>query len=106
MGRAIADGARQWLGAELPAVESFASTQGLGVHGVVDVMRWVAGRPAWLAEGCGRCCSPATTNAPRRLVAAEVGIAEVIAEVLPHDKVAVVRRLQRDGRVVAWSVTA
>ncbi|MFI2709239.1 heavy metal translocating P-type ATPase [Micromonospora sp. NPDC018662] len=34
-------------------------------------------------------------------VAAEVGIGEVIAEVLPADKVAVVERLQREGRVVA-----
>ncbi|NJP31095.1 heavy metal translocating P-type ATPase [Micromonospora thermarum] len=36
-----------------------------------------------------------------RAVAAEVGIDEVIAEVLPADKAAVVQRLQRDGRVVA-----
>ena len=34
-------------------------------------------------------------------VAAEVGIDEVIAEVLPADKVRVVRTLQADGRVVA-----
>ena len=36
-----------------------------------------------------------------RAVAAEVAIDEVIAEVLPEDKVAVVRRLQDEGRVVA-----
>jgi Cu+-exporting ATPase len=36
-----------------------------------------------------------------RAVAAEVGIDEVIAEVLPAEKVAVVRRLQGEGRVVA-----
>ncbi|MGH2970502.1 MAG: heavy metal translocating P-type ATPase [Solirubrobacteraceae bacterium] len=36
-----------------------------------------------------------------RAVAAEVGIGEVIAEVLPADKAAVVRRLQAEGRVVA-----
>ena len=36
-----------------------------------------------------------------RAVAAEVGIDEVIAEVLPEDKVAVVRRLQDEGAVVA-----
>ena len=35
-----------------------------------------------------------------RAVAAEVGIDEVIAEVLPADKVAVVRRLQDEGPVV------
>jgi P-type Cu+ transporter len=34
-------------------------------------------------------------------VAAQVGIGEVIAEVLPADKVDVIRRLQADGRVVA-----
>jgi Cu+-exporting ATPase len=36
-----------------------------------------------------------------RAVAAEVGIDEVIAEVLPSEKAAVVRRLQDEGRVVA-----
>src|SRR5690606_15366180 len=36
-----------------------------------------------------------------RAVAAEVGIDEVIAEVLPADKVDVVKRLQAEGRVVA-----
>jgi len=34
-------------------------------------------------------------------VAAEIGIDEVYAGVLPHDKVEVVRRLQKQGRVVA-----
>jgi P-type Cu+ transporter len=36
-----------------------------------------------------------------RAVAADVGTDEVIAEVLPSDKAAVVRRLQAEGRVVA-----
>jgi P-type Cu+ transporter len=36
-----------------------------------------------------------------RVVAAEVGIDEVIAEVLPSQKVEVIRRLQAEGRVVA-----
>lgn len=40
-------------------------------------------------------------EATARAVAAEVGIDEVIAEVMPADKVAVVRRLQDEGRVVA-----
>ena len=34
-------------------------------------------------------------------VAAQIGIREVIADVLPSDKVDVVRRLQADGKVVA-----
>ena len=45
---AVAAGARERVG-ELPAVESFASTQGLGVHGVVDGHAVVAGRASWLA---------------------------------------------------------
>jgi Cu+-exporting ATPase len=40
-------------------------------------------------------------KATARAVAAEVGIDEAIAEVLPADKVSVVRRLQAQGRVVA-----
>jgi Cu+-exporting ATPase len=38
-----------------------------------------------------------------RAVAAEVGIDEVIAEVLPADKVAVIERLQKAGKVVAMA---
>ncbi|MFE9748325.1 heavy metal translocating P-type ATPase [Saccharothrix saharensis] len=40
-------------------------------------------------------------EAAARAVAAEVGITEVIAEVLPKDKVDVVARLQGEGKVVA-----
>ncbi len=40
-------------------------------------------------------------EAVARRIAAEVGIEEVIAEVLPKDKVDVVVRLQREGRTVA-----
>jgi Cu+-exporting ATPase len=45
---AIAAGARERV-SELPAVQSFASTQGLGVHGVVDGHAVAAGRASWLA---------------------------------------------------------
>ncbi|MGA7418295.1 MAG: heavy metal translocating P-type ATPase [Acidimicrobiales bacterium] len=41
------------------------------------------------------------TNRTARAVADEVGIATVVADLLPGDKAAVVRRLQADGHVVA-----
>jgi Cu+-exporting ATPase len=156
--RAIADGATQ-RGAELAPVESFESSQGLGVQGVVDGHAVVVGRERFLAdwslhlsadlrtakddaEADGRTAVLAAWDGEvrgvlvvadtikdssaeaiadlralglrpvlltgdneraARAVAAEVGIADsdVIAEVLPEDKVAEVRRLQDEGRVVA-----
>jgi P-type Cu+ transporter len=156
IGKAIAAGARQRVGA-LPPVEGFTSRQGLGVEGVVEGHAVVAGRPALLAdwslplpEGLERARRQAAANgqtavagawdgavralfvvadtvkptsaeavtrlrelglrpvlltgdnpATARAVAAQVGIDEVIAEVLPGDKARVVGRLQAAGRVVA-----
>jgi Cu+-exporting ATPase len=45
---AIASGARDTLGAGLPAVDSFTSHQGLGVSGVVDGHAVAVGRAGWL----------------------------------------------------------
>jgi P-type Cu+ transporter len=155
---AIADAARRAGPEPLPPVEAFASTQGLGVQGVVGGYAVLAGRRGWLesecsqpippalaadgdaAEAAGRTViyvgwdgaargalvvadtvKPTSAEAIRtfralglrpvlltgdntraaRAVAAEVGIDEVIAEVLPADKVQAVKRLQGEGRVVA-----
>jgi Cu+-exporting ATPase len=156
---AVVAGARERVG-QLPAVESFASTQGLGVHGVVDGHAIAAGRVSWLAqewsqtlpaeldqarraaESAGRTVIAVAWDgqirgllvvgdtvkatsaqaiselrglglrpilltgdnaAAARAIAAEVGIdaADVIAEVMPADKVATVADLQKEGRVVA-----
>ena len=154
--RAIAAGARARVG-ELAPVESFASSEGLGVQGVVDGHAVVAGRERLLADwslhlspqlaqakseaeqlgrtailagwdGAARAVlvvsdtvKPTSAEAVRRLrdlgltpvlltgdnaaaagaVASQVGIEQVIAEVLPQDKLDVIRRLQGEGRVVA-----
>ena len=154
--RAIAAAGVDRLGS-LPAVESFQSTQGLGVQGVVDGHAVVAGRQQFLAdwalhpdaelsaakeaaEARGQTAvligwdgevhgllvvadtvRPTSADAITELrslgltpvlltgdnaaaaqhVARAVGIDEVIAEVLPEDKLAVVARLQSEGRVVA-----
>ncbi len=156
IGQAVARGATERLGA-LPPVEGFATSEGLGVTGVVEGAAVVAGRrrlladrslrlPAELdraardAEAAGRTAiavgwdgeargvlvvadavKPTSATAigqlrdlglapilltgdnetVARTVAAQVGIDEVIAEVLPQEKVDVIRRLQAEGRVVA-----
>ena len=154
--RAIATGARERVG-ELPAVQEFQSTEGLGVAGAVDGHAVLVGRSALLeqwnqplppelaeakatAEERGRTAiavawdgqaravlvvadtvKPTSAQAiaqfralgltpvlltgdntaAARAVAAEVGIDEIVAEVLPADKVDVVKRLQGEGKVVA-----
>jgi len=154
--QAIAALARAEVG-DLPAVESFASAQGLGVQGVVEGRAVVAGRERFLAdwglrldealraavasaEAAGRtpvlaawdgrlagvlvvadAVKPTSAEAvgefrrlglrpvlltgdnerAARAVAAQMGIDEVVAEVLPEEKVTAIRRLQKDGAVVA-----
>jgi Cu+-exporting ATPase len=156
--RAVAAGAAERAGG-LPPVRGFRNLPGLGVEGVVDGRRVVAGRAQLLAErglplppelvraqadaaaggatavavgwdGRARAVlvvadavKPDSPEAVRRLralglrpvlltgdnaavaatVAAQVGIPaeDVHADVLPEDKVAVVRGLQAEGRRVA-----
>jgi Cu+-exporting ATPase len=153
----IAQAIARAAGASLPAVESFANREGLGVEGMVEGHALIVGRPALLAEWSmhlppeldaprraaeargqtaiaagwdGRASAvfvvadtvkPTSAEAVARLkalglrpvlltgdneataraVAAEIGINEVIAEVLPSGKADVIRRLQAEGRVVA-----
>ena len=139
-------------------VESFVSTQGRGVRGVVEGVTVVAGRPAWLADewsitipqyahdwilrnqhqgrtvvasgadghflgaiavadaikptskraidelrmlGLDPILVTGDNEAVARSVADQLGIETVMAEVLPEDKIAVVRRLQSGGARVA-----
>jgi len=154
---AVAAGAREMVG-DLRPVESFQSSGGRGVQGVVDAVAVVAGRPEWLRsewslsapvelaearrkqESHGRsvvmvaadgvivglvsvadAVKPTSAQAitelrglglrpvlltgdheaAARSVAAEVGIDDVIAGVLPEEKVATVERLQESGAIVA-----
>ena len=54
-------------------------------------------------SGCAPILLTGDNEATARAVAAQVGIDEVIAEVLPSDKADVVRRLQAEGHVVAMA---
>ena len=154
--QAIAAGAREQVGT-LPVVHGFMNLEGLGVQGVVDGHRVIAGRERLLADwampltpeleaakaaaeevghtpvfvgwdgairaavvvadtvkptsaaaiaelrGLGLTPVLLTGDNERaaRSVADQVGIDTVVAEVLPSDKVDVVRRLQGEGQVVA-----
>ena len=80
-----------WDG-EVKAVFVVADTIKPGSADAVAGLRELGLRPM-LLTGDNRATAEA--------VAAEVGIDEVIAEVLPADKADVVRRLQAEGRVVA-----
>jgi P-type Cu+ transporter len=157
---AVAGGARQRLGHDLPAVDDFTDYQGLGISGVADGHAVVVGRAGWLvsewaqdvpailtdraaaAEAAGQTAvfagwdgkvrgvlivsdtvKPTSAEAIRKLrgmglrpvlltgdneraaraVAAQVGIEEVIAGVLPAGKAAAIKELQAAGRVVAMA---
>jgi heavy metal translocating P-type ATPase len=75
----------------------------LGLFAVADTIRPSA--PGAVAElqrlGLRTVLLTGDNTATARAVAGELGIDEVIAEVLPADKAAVVRRLQGEGRTVA-----
>lgn len=153
--RAIAAAARE--AGRVPAVEAFASAEGLGVQGTVDGHAVVVGRPrlltdwsvpvpdqlayavdsaqqrgatavvvAWdgvargvlvVADTVKESSAEAVAElkalglhpilltgdnaAAAREIAGQVGIHDVIADVLPQEKVDVVKRLQAQGKTVA-----
>ncbi|HLL68285.1 MAG TPA: heavy metal translocating P-type ATPase [Micromonosporaceae bacterium] len=74
-----------------------------GVLAVADVVKPTSRQAVAALRGLG--LTPVLLTGDNatvaRAVAAEIGIDEVVAEVLPSDKVAVVKRLQDAGRVVA-----
>ena len=73
------------------------------VLAVADTVKPTSAEAVRLLEGLGLrpVLLTGDNEATARAVAAEVGIDEVIAEVLPADKAEVIARLQADGRVVA-----
>ncbi|USQ88439.1 heavy metal translocating P-type ATPase [Streptomyces phaeoluteigriseus] len=74
-----------------------------GVLAVADAVRETSAEAVreLRALGLAPVLLTGDNRAVAEAVAAEVGIDEVVAEVLPEDKVAVVKRLQGEGRVVA-----
>jgi Cu+-exporting ATPase len=122
-GHAVAAGRRSWLEqewsltapAELVAAADAAEAAGRtavwvgwdgalrGVVVVADTIRSTSAQAVAELKAIGLRPVLLTGDNARaaRAVAAQVGIDEVIAEVLPADKVDVVKRLQAEGRVVA-----
>ena len=124
---AVAEAARERLG-RLPPFEGFRSVPGHGVAGVVEGKRvaidrdgvFVDGRPAGRLEvedavkgtsreavadlralGLEPVLLTGDAEPAARAVAAEIGVERVLADVLPDEKAAEVRRLQGAGEVVA-----
>ncbi len=98
------------LNAERVAEAHGRTVVGVAVDGVIGGLLVVADAPKSTSKqavqelkslGLRPVLLTGDSEAAARAVADEVGIDEVIARVMPADKVAVVQRLQAEGRVVA-----
>ena len=75
VGAAIAAGARERLGASLPAVQDFTNTQGLGVSGTVDGKAVAVGRAGWLeSEWATTVPAPLAVRAARAETAGQTAV--------------------------------
>ncbi len=108
-GREVTVGRAGFVGGELADVEG-ATVVGVAWDGevrgrlvVADTIKPTSAQAVAELRGLGLTPVLLTGDnaGAARAIAAEAGIDEVIAEVLPEEKVAVVRRLQADGHVVA-----
>ncbi|MDQ7806693.1 heavy metal translocating P-type ATPase [Amycolatopsis sp. A133] len=108
-GHEVAVGRAAFVGGELTETKG-ATTVGVAVDGevrgrlvVADTIKPTSARAvAELRElGLTPVLLTGDNAGAARAIAAQAGIDEVVAEVLPEEKVAVVKRLQAEGRVVA-----
>jgi P-type Cu+ transporter len=128
---AIVAGA-QARGMRVRAASEFASTPGVGVRGVVEGRVVEVGRPGITVTidgrraGAIRVEDPVKESTPEAIrelralglrivmltgdskttaqaIATQLGIDEVIAEVMPQQKAEAIQRLQKEGRVVAMA---
>jgi Cu2+-exporting ATPase len=99
----LAERAAELAGQGRTTVEVALDGKAAGVIAIADSPRDTAkDAVAALRElGVGAVMLTGDSKATAQRVAAEVGIDEVIAEVLPQDKAARVKELQREGRKVA-----
>ncbi|UOZ05752.1 cation-translocating P-type ATPase [Amycolatopsis sp. WQ 127309] len=104
-GRTVRVGRADAAGAELTTVAVTWDGEVRGTLAVADTVKPTSAEAVRRLRGLGLTPILLTGDSAvvARAVAAAVGIDRVIAEVLPHDKAAVVERLQADGHVVAMA---
>ncbi|WP_328647344.1 heavy metal translocating P-type ATPase [Amycolatopsis sp. NBC_00348] len=104
-GRTVRVGRADAAGAELTTVAVTWDGEVRGTLAVADTVKPTSAEAVRRLRGLGLTPILLTGDSAvvARAVAAEVGIERVIAEVLPHDKAAVVERLQAEGHVVAMA---